>query len=108
MAKTIKRLSGPTQLTASAVTQYTVPALTKTVIRNIYLSNNSASSVNVTISIGADASGTRTIDTMAIAANSMYPIYGPIVMETTEILQAKASTTLVVTMTMDGEEITLG
>jgi hypothetical protein len=114
MARTPKRLSGPTQLTNAAVTKYTVPALTKTIIRHIAVSNPSGSPVTFTMSIGADAAATRLYDAFSIPAaaagvtesNKSWWVY--YVMDAAEILQALAGTTLVLVLTVDGEEITLG
>lgn len=108
MAKTWKRLAGPLLVTNSAVTRYTVPALTKTVIRKMHIQNNSGSSATLTISIGADAAGTRILDAYPVAANSQFDLWGPYVMDAAEILQTNAGTTNVMTITIDGEEITLG
>lgn len=108
MAKTAKRLSGPALLTASAVTQYTVPAGTKTIIRHIHFANNSASAANFDTSIGADAVATSIFDGKNIPANDVYDFYCYMVMDVGEILQALASTTNAIVMTVFGDEITLG
>lgn len=106
MAQTPKRLSGPAQLTGAAATVYTVPAATKTVVRYIHVSNPSASSVALTMSIGADAAGTRIFDALAIAANSEQDFWCYHVLEAAEILQAWAGTASVLVLTVDGEERT--
>jgi len=49
MALTQKRLSGPTQLTASSVVQYTVPQNTTTIVKQIILTNTTASAKTVTV-----------------------------------------------------------
>lgn len=108
MARTPKRLSGPSQLTNVTVTKYTVPALTKTVIRHIHVSNPSGAAVNFTASIGADAAGTRIFDAYPIAANSAVDLFGYWVMDVGEILAAFGSTTTVLNLTVNGDEITLG
>jgi hypothetical protein len=106
MAKTAKRLFGPAQLTNAAATKYTVPASTKAVIRHIHLSNPGAS-INVTASIGADAAATRIFDAFPVATGT-YDWYGYVVMDAAEILQAFASVTTQVTMTVFGDELTPG
>jgi len=113
MAVTKKRLFGPAQLGASTATKYTVPALTKTVIRQIEISNPSASPVTVTISIGADAAGTRLRDAFSIPAAaagvsaSVLTLNVFWVLDAAEILAAHSSVTTTV-MAIFGEEITLG
>lgn len=108
MAETWKRLAGPATLTGSAATKYTVPATTKTVIRKIHFSNSDTSARSVTVSIGADAAGTEIVGAKSIPANDVLDVWGPFVMDAAEILQAFASVTSVVAMTVDGIEITLG
>lgn len=108
MARTWKRLAGPLLITNSVVTRYTVPASTKTIIRNIHIQNNSAGSVTATLSIGADAAGTRILDAEPIPANGLLDLYGPFVMDAAEILQSNAGTTNLLNLTVSGEEITLG
>lgn len=108
MSRTWKRLAGPLLITNAVVTRYTVPASTKAVIRLIHLMNNSASPVDITLSIGADAAGTRILDATTIAADGVLDLYGPFVMDAAEVLQSNASVTNVCTLTLSGEEITLG
>jgi hypothetical protein len=114
MARIPKRLFGPAQLTAATATKYTVPALTKTIIRHIHISNNSGSAVPVTISIGADAAGTRILDAYSIPAaavgvtGSVVDLYGYWVLDAAEIVAAFAGTTLVIDLTLNGDEIVLG
>ena len=59
MSGTIQRIVGPTSLTASSATLYTVPSGQKIVVRGIHASNGDAgASHNLTISIGNDAAAT--------------------------------------------------
>lgn len=106
MAKTAKRLFGPAQLTNSAATKYTVPSTTKTIIRHIHFSNPGAS-INATASIGSDAAGVRLFDGFPIPTGT-YDWYGYVVMDAAEILQAFASVTSQLVMTVFGDELTLG
>lgn len=113
MAVTKKRLFGPAALGNSTATKYTVPSLTKTVIRQIHLSNPATSPVTVTISIGADAAGTRLYDAYTIPGAgagvpfSVLPLNVFWVMDAAEVLAAHSSVTTTV-MALFGEEITLG
>jgi len=107
MAKTAKRLYGPAALTTSAATKYTVPSTTKTIIRHVHVSNTSAGSLTFTMSIGADAAGTRVFDGYSIAAGAVLDWFGYIVMDAAEILQALGSGTALV-LTVFGDELTLG
>lgn len=108
MAKTAKRLAGPGTLTAAAVTKYTVPASTKAIIRHIHFNNTDSAARTVTVSIGADAVATELITGLSIPATSTYDWYGYIVMDAAEIMQAFASVTTVVNMSIFGDELTLG
>lgn len=108
MAKTPKRLAGPALVTNSAATKYTVPAATKTILRHIHVQNPSGSAVTFTLSVGADAAGTRLYDAYSIAANSILDVWVYVVIEATEVIQALAGTNNILTLTLDGDELTLG
>lgn len=114
MARTPKRLAGPATVSNAAATKYTVPALTKTIIRHIHVQNPSGSPVTFTMSIGADAAGTRIIDAFSIPAAaagvtaSVVDFFCYYVVDAAEIVQAFAGTNAVLTLTINGDEITLG
>lgn len=107
MASTPKRLAGPAQLTASTATKYTVPSATKTIVRQIHLSNPDSVQHTVTVSIGADAAGTRILDAYPIAAGATLDLWCYYVLETTEIIAAFADAASHVVLTVDGDERTL-
>jgi hypothetical protein len=114
MARTPKRLFGPAQLTGAAATKYTVPAVTKTILRHIHVENPSGAAVAFTFSIGADAAGTRLFDAYSIPAagagvtGSAFDHYCYYVLEAAEIIQSFAGTASVLVLTLDGDELTLG
>jgi hypothetical protein len=114
MARTPKRLVGPAQVATGPTTVYTVPALTKTILRHIKVNNPSASPVTLTISIGADAAATRFYDAYSIPAkaagvtDSNRDIFVYIVMDAAEILTLSAGTNNILTVVISGDEITLG
>lgn len=99
-----RRLSGPSQLTNAAVTKYTAPAGLKGIIRHIHVVNPSGASVNLTMSIGADAAATRIFDAHPIAATSEFDHYCYYNITAAEILQAFGSTTGVLVLTVSGDE----
>ncbi len=106
MATISKRLFGPAQLTNAAATKYTVPALTTTVIRRMRVSNPTGGALTFTISIGADAAGTRLYDAVSVPAGGSVDIWGPFTMAAAEILQALASAATSLVLTVDGTEST--
>ena len=106
MARTLKRLAGPVSISGAAATRYTVPASTTAVIRHMHFDNTTAGALTITVSIGADAAATELFTTFSIAANSVLDHFCLYVLTAAEILQAGASGAI--TMTVDGEEITLG
>lgn len=114
MARIPKRLAGPALVATGPTTVYTVPALTKTVIRYIHVSNPTASPVLFSLSIGADAAGTRLYQTYSIPAaaagvtDSVRQIFLYQVMDAAEILTVSAGTNNVITVTVNGDEIVLG
>lgn len=114
MARTPKRLAGPAQVSNAAATKYTVPASTKTVVRHIHVQNPSGSAVTFTLSIGSDAVGVRLFDAFSIPAAaagvtaSVIDHWCYYVLDVAEIIQAFAGTNNVLTLTLDGDEYTLG
>lgn len=114
MARIPKRVVGPIQVATGPTTVYTVPALTKTVIRHIHISNPSASPVTFTLSVGADGVTTRLYTTYSIPAaaagvtDSVRDIYPYLVMDAAEILTTSAGTNNVLTIVVNADEIVLG
>jgi hypothetical protein len=108
MASTPKRLHGPAQLSGTTATKYTVPAVTKTIVRHIHIQNPSGSPVTLTMSVGADAAGVRLFDAYSIPANSTYDWWTYVVLEAAEIIAAHAGTASVLVIVIDGDEKTLG
>jgi hypothetical protein len=114
MARTPKRLAGPALVATGPATIYTVPAVTKTIVRHIHVSNPSGSPVTLTLSVGADAAGTRLLGAYSIPAaaagvtDSVRDIWLYVPMEAAEILQAAAGTNNVLVIVVSGDELTLG
>jgi hypothetical protein len=114
MPRTPKRLAGPAQVATGPTTLYTVPAATKTILRYLHVSNPSAGAVGLTLSVGTDGVTTRIYSAYSIPAAAagvsdsvrQIPVY--IVMEATEILTASATSNNVLTLTVNGDELTLG
>lgn len=105
MADTGKRI-GPTQLTNSAVTQYTVPSATTFHLRDIEVANTTGSDRTVTLSIGADAAGTRLLPGLTVKANGLLQWQGYVALAATEIIQAYADSGSALTLTISGVEET--
>ena len=104
MADLLKRLVGPVQLAGAAATVYTTPAATITTIRCIHIVNTSASAVGFTMSLGADAAGTRIYNSYTIAGADVFDWTGSIVMNAAEILQMYAGTAATLTAIVSGVE----
>lgn len=88
------RIFGPALVATGPATVFTAAANER--VRNIYVwvSNPTASAVSYTLSIGADAAGTRVIGTNTvpnIPANSTQQ-FGPFVVHPSEIITASAGT----------------
>lgn len=107
MARIAKRLHGPAQVSNAAATKYTVPSVTKTEIRHVHIFNPGAT-INFTMSIGTDAAAVRLFDAFPIPANSSFDHMCFYVLEAAEIIQAFASVTNQLVLTIDGVEIVLG
>jgi hypothetical protein len=73
MALTQKRLAGPAQLTASSAVYYTVPISTTTIVKQIILTNTTASAKTVTVRLKpanvSEAATHDIISAMSLAAN---------------------------------------
>lgn len=102
------RLAGPALLTNAAATKYTVPAATVTILQHIHVENPNVSPIPFTMSIGTDAAGTRIYDGYVIPAGGVLDTFCKYVLQPTETLQAFAGTTNVMTLTLDGQELTAG
>jgi len=114
MARIPVRSYGPAQIATGPTTVITVPAGEKLHLKNLHLSNPSASPVTFTLSIGADAAGTRLWSSYSIPAagagvtDSVRRIPMNEVMEAGEILTLSAGTNNVLVITITADRILLG
>ena len=114
MARTPKRLYGPAQIATGPTAVYTVPAATKTIVRQVHVSNPSGSAVTLTLSVGADGATTRLWSTYSIPAaaagvsDSVRDIFMYLPMEAAEILTLSAGTNDILVIVVTGDELTLG
>jgi hypothetical protein len=113
MPEIAKRYYGPALIATGPATVYTVPALTKSVIKHIHISNPSASIVTFTLSIGADAAGTRLWSVYNIPAagvgisDNVRDIFVYIPMTVAEILTISAGTNNILNITISGDDTVL-
>lgn len=108
MPRTPTRIVGPALVATGPTTVYTAAALTKVVTRRIHVQNPSGSPVTFTLTIGADAAGTRILGAYSIAAGGVYIEYGPMTMEAAEIITVSAGTNNILVLTIDADVYTLG
>jgi hypothetical protein len=101
-------MSGPALLTGAAATKYTTPGSTITVLQHIHVENPTAGAIGFTLSIGADAAGTRLYDNFTIAGGAVLDQFCKYVLNPADIVQAFASVAGVATLTLDGQELTPG
>lgn len=107
MADNGKRI-GPQALTASAADIYTVPGGTEFYMRHIHVINNDTVTVDLTLSIGTDAAGTRLFDQTPVepAANGGFLSWsGFLPLEAAEKIQAFGSTNAKLVITIGGVEV---
>ena len=108
-----KRVVGPALVATGPTTVYTVPASTRTILRHLHIQNPSGSAVTFSLSIGADAAGTRLWDAFSIPAaaagerESVKDFYVYLPLEATETIQLKAGTNNILTATISGDVIQL-
>lgn len=108
MARYLASLYGPAQVATGPTTVYTVPAARSALMRHIHLSNPSGSAVTFTMSIGADAAGTRIFGALSIAANTVADYWGMWFMPTGTVVTVSAGTNNILVLTINGEETLLG
>lgn len=68
MADTLARLVGPKTLETSTTAQYNSTGKTVSILE-VHLSNPTTADINFTMSIGADAAGTRLFDAFPVPGN---------------------------------------
>ena len=100
---TPKNLVPVTQLTATAVTQYTTPSVTTAVIRTIW-ANTATAARTVTVSTGTDGSATRLLDAYALTVTvpAIFNVW--VAIPTTTTIQALASNATSVNLQISGYE----
>ena len=114
MARLPKRMVGPVAVSNVSATLYTAPSYIPTtltsVVRHIHIQNPSASPVTFTLSIGADAAGTRIFDAFSIPAagagitGSVVDYFCHYVLTSGQTLVGVAGTNNILTVTINGEE----
>lgn len=108
MTDTLARLVGPKTVENSDTAQYNSTGKT-VAIRHIHISNSTANEVTFTMSIGADAAGTRLFDGYPIPARSVYTYPCNIVLvsgDGVSAIRASAGTAASLTLTISGVEVT--
>lgn len=105
MADVAKRLAGPSLLTGTAATVYTVPGATATILRSIHVSNETGSTATFTLSIGTDAAGKRLFTAVDIPTKGSLDWSGFIVLNAAEVLQAFSGTASALTLVVSGVEV---
>lgn len=113
MAVTLKRLSGPTQLTAALVTQYTSPGVAgtnKTRLGEILLANTDPTNdrtvtIHFVIAAGAAGATNKIFPLLNIPANQTIKIKLDTVLEAGDFVSALASAAAFVNMMISGAEI---
>lgn len=113
MPDTAKRLAGPSQLSTTIGTAYTVPSGTTTIIRHMHFQNPSASTVTLTVAVDADGSTTdvaaeRFYDALDIPPGESLDWSGFLVLTAAEELLWKCGTATTIVGIVSGIEVTPG
>lgn len=106
MTDTAARIIGPILLTNSTVTLYTVPAATQAIVRSIHIANTSGTAATATLSIGADAAGTRLLGAFSVPANGTYDWSGFLPVAAAETIRGQSGTTNVLTIVVSAILVT--
>lgn len=101
---TLKRLGGPTALSGSAATIYTVPASTTATIKAIRVANETGSAATLNFSVGTDGANKRFVFGLSVPANGSYDWEGTLVLAAAEIIQAYSGTANALTIMLSGVE----
>lgn len=86
-------------------TVYTVPAATQAIIKHIVITNNTGSTVTISVWIGTADDTHIILPGVDLAAGEWCEFDGSIVMEAAETLKANASTNNVCGIRVDGLEL---
>lgn len=97
---------GPLALTNAPATIYTAPVGTVLTMRNIHISNEGATAEQFTLSIGVDAAGSRLYRAVEIPGNGAFDWSGFLPVMAGEIVEAFASVSGQLTITIGGVETT--
>jgi hypothetical protein len=113
MARTKSAIYGPALVATGPTTLFTAGASELIEVQLISVSNPTGAAVNLTLSVGADAAGTRILGTNTVAnipANTPTPvqIVGPIYVPAGTVFTASASTNNVLNIKIDGIRHTIG
>ncbi len=105
----IKRTAGPLALTTTLTTNVynQSSALIYDIIRHIHIANKTGSAATFSLwlgATGANTAGTELFSGVSVPANSVYDWYGGLKMLSTDFLVGGASTTLALTITIEGEQ----
>jgi hypothetical protein len=99
-----KRLAGPAVGTGAEATLYTVPGSTSAILRDISVTNTTATTQTFKMSIGADGAGTRLFSDEQVLAGATWQWNGFKVLNAAETLRWNGPATL--TCTVSGVEVT--
>lgn len=109
MIGTLKRISGPAYLAASAADIYTPPAATiYTIIRHIHIFNTTTGALTFSLYVGAtagSAGGTEIFKAQSVLANSAFDYFCAKKMLSTDFLSGLASAATSLTITVEGEQV---
>lgn len=99
---TALHIVGPTLLTMSAATLYTVPASTTFIVRLIHVGSIANATAKFTLSLGADANATRFQHLRSVDPYSEYDWSGFLAIPTGTVIQGYADTTTALVIVLSG------
>lgn len=102
MAYTPTRLYGPAQPGTTAATVYTVSNANGVLVKNIHIANTTASPATFRLSIGTMGVATALYYDVSVPANDAFDVDANIVVNNTEVIQARQGTSGALTLTLTG------
>lgn len=106
MADNLVRIAGPSSLSESASTLYTVPADTTTTVVAIHVANQGSVEATFGLSVGTDGAGKRFFSDVRVPVGCAFDWAGTLVLAEAEVLQGLASVASTLTVTISGVETT--
>jgi hypothetical protein len=104
VADTLTRIVGPAAISGTWSTFYTVPASTKTVVRNIHVTNTTSGAIQFSLAINGTAAANQLYSAFVIPGAGTLDWSGFLVLAAADTLRAASNLNTALTITVSGVE----